>query len=497
MSFPMQFKASLVLLVVGICSWILSGCSTSSTETTDLSSSAALSSSQVQVDSLWLFLPPQISRDSTELANPLRGQYIWHGQNPVPWDWPAVDRYARFEWAQIEGQRGKFDWSAIDHELSLAKNAKARFGLRIMPMSQGWSGFRWKTYHTSLPGDFLDSVNPLIAKTPGDSATYAIPDWNHPHYMTRLRELLTALANRYGKDPHFAYLDISGYGNWGEFHLWPFSQKGGAYDTSVQRPMSQANIKQLIDLHAELFPNKILILNQEQVFATTYALELTQKNTALIGFRVDCLGSDNLAGGQYAMDRSPGGRDHWKKAPLFSEWCQYNLGTSGKNLFTQGLEQVRTFHFSTLSSGNFANDPSTPEEIAAFRAANAEAGYRISIDSIWVHRSPQQAQKVIIRAKWRNQNVAPTYLKWHVQWSLNSQANESPGSEKRSQFDLRQLLPGDGLWSSDTLEISNTESALKLYVQIQDSEGVSPPMHLSNLGRDSLGRYLLAEIPAP
>ena len=76
------------------------------------------------------------------------------------------------------------------------------------------------------------------------------------------------------------------------------------------------------------------------------------------GIRVDCLGSDDLAGGGAAIGAVAGAANRWQTAPFITEWCQTNLGSSGADLFVQGEQQVRQYHVSMLSSGNFTYTPS-------------------------------------------------------------------------------------------------------------------------------------------
>jgi ABC-type Mn2+/Zn2+ transport system ATPase subunit len=85
-----------------------------------------------------------------------------------------------------------------------------------------------------------------LAGTPGSTENYLIPDWNSDAYLGRLQELITAIADRYHDDPTFAWVDVFSYGNWGEFHLYPFNQAGGPYDTSTQKPITDANAERVV-----------------------------------------------------------------------------------------------------------------------------------------------------------------------------------------------------------------------------------------------------------
>jgi hypothetical protein len=343
------------------------------------------------------FQPRSIPTSDPELSNPMRGQYLWLDEPTVPLGWPAVDSYQRWNWAHLEPSQGNYQWSVIDNEIAAAKGRGGRFGMRIMALCQGCADHTFKNAQTSIPDDLADVVNPLIGAAPGDPTQYLIPDWNSDAYFSRLTALLTAIANRYKNEPHFAWMDVSSYGNWGEMHMYPFTQPGGPYSTSTQTPITDANAQRLVNLNTSLFANKLLVVNAAQQAALATAVASI---SPMVGIRVDCVGSDDLAGGGPAIRAVPGAADRWKTAPFITEWCQTNLGTSGADLFVQGEAQVRQNHISMLSSANYVSPPTTVAETAAFRQANVEAGYRLRTSSVAVTFDPSKSSTLALDVSW-------------------------------------------------------------------------------------------------
>jgi hypothetical protein len=345
---------------------------------------------------------------------------------------------------------------------------------------------------TSIPDDLAATVNPLIGTAPGDTMAYVIPDWNSDVYFTRLGALLGAIGARYKDDPHFAWVDVSSYGNWGEMHLYPFTQPGGPYDTSVQQPITDANAARLVNLNATTFSNKLLVVNSAQTAALTAAVAST---SPLIGLRVDCLGSDGLAGGQSSIMAATGAIDRWKTAPFITEWCQENLGTSGMDLFVQGAAQVEQFHISMLSSGNFAADPQSAAEVSAFRAANVGAGYRLRTASVGVTWSAADKRSLDVAISWVNDNVAPTYLAWNAVLGLKGAST----IETALRVDLRKVMPSTPLADDETLTLATPlgPGTYDVYLRVDDAQKVSAPMQLAMAGQDSTGAYTLGQITVP
>jgi hypothetical protein len=470
---------------------------------TDAGSDAASSGDAAQYDGggeggtgmpiVTTFSPSALPASGAELPNPLRGQYLWLGNPAYPTGWPDVDSYQRWNWAQIEPTHGNYAWNIIDAEIAAAKARHGRFGMRIMPLCQGCADHAYQGAQTSIPDDLASTTNPLIAAAPGGgSELYVLPDWNSGAYLSRLKELLDAIGARYADEPTFAWMDVSSYGNWGEFHLYPFSQPGGPYDTSTQRPITDANARLIVQMNAAAFSKKLLVVNSEQPAALAEAVATASPP---IGLRVDCLGADGLAGGESAINAAPGAADRWRTAPFITEWCQTNIGGSGADLFVQGEQQVRAFHVSMLSSDNFQTPPASGTEATAFRAANVEAGYRLRVDTVEVTVDPTTPGRVGLKTHWVDDNVAPTYLAWNVVLGLKGAATvELPLS-----IDLRKVMPDAPLVDDETLTAASALASgpYQAYLRVDDAQGISPPMNLGMQGRDGAGNYVLGTVAIP
>jgi Domain of unknown function (DUF4832) len=434
------------------------------------------------------FTPVAITADAQELSNPLRGQYQWLGVPPYPSTWTDNDSYQRWNWNDFEPTQGNYNFTLIDNEIQAAKTRHGRFGMRIMPLCQDCATHTYNGAQSSIPDDLAAVSNPLIAAPPGESTPYLLPDWNSEAYLTRLQQTLNAIGARYKDEPTFAWFDVSSYGNWGEFHLWPFSETGGSYDTSTQRPITDANAQRIVQMNAAAFAGKLLVINSEQQAALAEAVATTSPP---IGIRVDCLGADGLGGGQSPIEAVAGALDHWRTAPFITEWCQTNIGGSGADLFVQGAQQVSTYHVSMLSSGNFTNPPAAGAEATAFRQANVTAGYRLRTSSVDVQIN--SAGDVAVSMQWVNDNVAPTYLRWQVVFVLDGPVHV----ELPEAFDVRSVIDA-AVVDIETLHPAQLPSGTyQALLRVEDVQAISPPMFLAMQGRDGSGNYLLGSITVP
>ena len=63
--------------------------------------------------------------------------------------------------------------------------------------------------------DFPAVTPPFVPRQAGTD----IPDWNSAAFQAQWRELMAELGRRYGDDPRLGYVDVGGYGSYGEWHV--------------------------------------------------------------------------------------------------------------------------------------------------------------------------------------------------------------------------------------------------------------------------------------
>ncbi|HET6319781.1 MAG TPA: LamG-like jellyroll fold domain-containing protein [Chloroflexota bacterium] len=422
--------------------------------------------------------------DGPELANPDRGQYRWYGEPPEPGGWPFLDSYTRYSWRELEPARGQYDFSAIERDLAEAAQRRGRFGFRIMTLDTAAGGALVPEYLVSAGAGFL-------AKPEGTRAF--VPDWNDELYLGRWEALLRALADRFGNDPRLGFLDIGGYGNYGEWWL-----PGRLYPgPGGQSPVSDANAVRIVDATVNAFPpdKHLLVIGVDFAPALRYALDRSPR----IGIRLDCLGGgEGMHGGRNALQRVPAAQSRWQSALVATEWCpEDDVGTAE---FVLGDQQVQQYHVSLLSSGNFAHPYAkhTPAEQAAFVHANKTAGYRFVLDSVTLPERIGRDQDLVVETSWENTGVAPPYRRWEVLIQLRDDSTGSLVWQDHSGLDLRSVLPTNGspITQRDVFSLpgplaSGTYSVL---VQVVDPGSYSAPLQLAIAGRQTDGSYLVGQI---
>lgn len=479
-----------------------------------------------------------------EVANPMRGQYQWHKEpqhNKTP-ELLGPDQYERMFWNEVETSDDVFDTSKIDAGLARAAQKRGTYGFRVMSVCDWCSADM-----IVLPPQLRSDARTWVAK--GQSGPLEIPDWNSEKFLSEWEELMAFLGKKYADDPRLGYIDVGGYGNWGEWHSYPFESQ---YATSPQgqTDITLASSVRLIRAVVTNFPHTNVVLSTtgsrvadaQGMPATTDAAryewsnKLWQQALAMspkVGLRNDCLGAGLeqahakeglLEASRYA--RATGGIDpleRWKTAPFVTEWCgatkppkdldgdgvieeweRHDYTGDGKvedweleseyGSFDKGLAQVEQWHISLLSSDNYRGQlsefPQADQDY--FRQANLRSGYRYEYARITARTS---GSMLSLTSTWRNVNVAPTYHSWSVVYELRRPGSNQVAATLTSKLDLRTVLPGAPVSVVDTADLRGIKpGAYQVSIKVVDPRGYFAPMALGVEGRQADGSYPLGKV---
>ena len=197
--------------------------------------------------------------DKKILRNPHKGWY-WHyidngyKRNAYRADHDHTDRlerfpglnhlYLRFDWADIEKEKGVYDWSYIDSIMEEWSKYDYRFSMRFV------------TYE----GDPNIPATPNYVYKEG-ARGYLLPDgkiepdYGDPVFLENLERFLEEAGRRFNGHPLIELIDLGTFGTWGEGHT--------AFGTDTIHPSSV--IKKHIDLSKKYFPDTFIILNDDHI----------------------------------------------------------------------------------------------------------------------------------------------------------------------------------------------------------------------------------------
>ncbi|MCV7428592.1 hypothetical protein [Mycobacterium montefiorense] len=510
---------------------------------------------------------PAIPLTVQEVANPLRGQYedlmmpLFPQANPTQRRYPAWpaphDASMRITWRQLQPTDPatlppdapddlKFDFSAIDDELTKLASRNMRLTMRVVAYSSCCD----ITYPSNLSIAIPDWMRPVATDYPSPpkywwtpGVTQVVPNWNDQRYLDAFGQLLAALGRRYDGDERLSVFEFSGYGDFSENHIAYLRDKLGApgpspeesvaklgyYSQFRDQNITSASISRLVTANVNAFPHTQLVVTplNADITRQLFADWVTKSLSAPVGIRSDCLGVyaplpvwAESEGSHYVQLKDPlikQVKDRLASGLVITEWCQLPDGTDPKSYYEKGVRDVVKYHVSMTSSFNFpavnATTAMDPALYLLWSKANVSAGYRYSAEARQGSQSVHDGQ-ASIAVTWTNYGSAGATEKWVPGYRLvdfsgavirempstvnlktlvhpdNSGTEPAPASTTETvTLDIGSLPPGNY-----TLQAAATWQQHKPAA----SHVVNyPPMQLARDGRDGTGWYPVATLDVP
>lgn len=224
-----------------------------------------------------------ISDEVTVLKNPHKGFYYHYVDNGFTrptyrngiqsdndlLEFPGMNHlYIRFDWSDVEKEKGVYDWSCIDDIMNKWKGMK--FSFRLCTYETGFynSENAVPKWLTEIDGtgktfrSYFNSEGRWLGDSQGDAVievdeNTVIKDYFEPYYdnwiyLEALDKFMVEYAAKYDGDDRVEYIDVGTFGRWGEGH-------------SQTTPYSLEVLKTHVDLHLKHFQNTQILVNDDFV----------------------------------------------------------------------------------------------------------------------------------------------------------------------------------------------------------------------------------------
>jgi len=213
-------------------------------------------------------LPPLASLILLGLVKPVAAQYgiyfDYHnpsGDSPKHLDHPHLDGVLlRWSWAQLEPQQGRYDFSAVERDITpwAKANKKVLIGVPLAGQQRGVT-----------PDWVFDELPAIDFIRTGKNTRVKVPQYWHEKFLPTVSGLVRALGKTYARDPRIEGVMI-GVGHIGFLTAAP--NKGGA-EAFLKAGWTPEAWKQyardMIGLYREAFPGKPLILRGSELILRT------------------------------------------------------------------------------------------------------------------------------------------------------------------------------------------------------------------------------------
>lgn len=477
-----------------------------------------------------------------DIISPMRGSEIWHdeyGPNIINNISESVyqrplDVYVRstLTWDKMETSRGVYDFTVIDQYFRDAIPKKQKVGICIITQwpDRDLSGVRYDGYISSYP----EYVHDLMQSEATNSRDYVrsntwVPNYNSPNYLARYEALMLAIANHintasYQGVPYkhvLSYVDMGGYGSWGEWNQVGIHDNPGDYPAGRQPTYQSLN--RIIDAHITAFPDHQIMMNTLALDGRTYpnvwvpietgyhAL-MASNNFGKLGLSKKSWGWPTSWFTSQILDESPhvyngmrfdtAAANRWKYAPINGEGPNGGTAISddengfNNNVFMGLLpNQVRRYHISQLGNGNFAGEQNQGVRGRdSLRLAWKTMGYRIELEAGQMTSVVAPGQPMSVTLNWRNVGIAPVYELWDVTYELQNQTTKAVVWSGNSRHQLKGWLPAANatvVTDNFTVPAGLPTATYQLVLKIRDRDNYRDPLPLAIRGRQTDGSYIL------
>lgn len=472
-----------------------------------------------------------IPYSSDDIISPFRGAISWHNTGdkinyPNESTTPApMDEYRRtgIEWFRLETAQGVY---AFDTVLAPYLNAcitatpKRRIAFNIMSIYPGASGQPSAGGSVMAYPMYLHNLMQAESVKDYNTGSYWIPNYNSNNYLSRVEALLNAMATYFNNTTYngvryadaIAGMDIALVGDYGEWHHGSIqvSSLGAAFGTYT-------SFNRIIQAYINAFPDIPLTLMMHAMDAqllgnvwipkeTTYFALNASNNWGKLGYSrmnwgradADWYINDTLINNNRGINGMNFGyeiSERWKYAPITGEGPYYSTSTVCGTPFCNLMNEVTTYHASSMGNGNFGGEATTLAVRNTLRDAFKKMGYRVVLEGGSLTTTLAAGSPFQISLNWKNIGIAPVYEPWTVQFILkNGSTTVWTGT---SSHQLKLWLPQSTatvVTDNFTLPSNIADGTYTLAIKIIDARGYRDPFPLAINGRQSDGSYTLRSI---
>ena len=491
----------------------------------------------------YVITPEIILPDQGAIQNAGTGDEIWNGgpsngearlvKYAVRVSDYSVNSMIRVSWSDYEAAQGQYRFEKMDKhfESCIQYGQKLDVACFVTSSNSGLTIDEALCAYPAYVHEALQTSEQKDAKYTSyrGSITRWEPNFENPYFFERYNALLKAFATYLDGVQTFGgrsiqrkklvrCIEMRHFGWWGE----------GAYPKRLVPSNSECLIR-FVDAFAKCFPDiRIVVPTNGMVYIPSvydtlvdyhFHLLTAKNDVGPFGIFRDNWGWDERSSyfqktyhpsNEYEKDGVKMFeliRDRWKVAPL--------VGEPGRT-FPKGdflpysclLDQATYLHPVVIRNCNVSSGKKSyinptgynafddPQALDSFHRMYAILGFRYLFTSAGITRQGGDLQ---VSLDWLNIGLTPTYDRWQIRYFLEDDAGNETWTGA-STLGLRTLFPNEGTppgevdaahVTSHTDRFRDVPQTGKLYLQIVDPVGVSPPMALSIKGRTEKGAYSL------
>ena len=385
--------------------------------------------------------------------------------------------YMRYDWSSIEPVQGQYNWSGIDYAIQAWKAQGKQFAFGVMNADSTDYAVQYVTPQWVFASGARSVRSQSFDNVTGKAGIQYEPVWNDPVFLAKVKDFVTALAQRYDTNPNIAYIDVRSYGNWGEQHV---------YGIPPSIALSPADVQKHIQLYTDAFKHvQIIVPWGSSNYNSVYNWAVDNK----IGMRRDGLMVDS--NGSELM------RAYGHAPSVFEFYASYQwLVKNGYWSDAKLRDDVMKGKPSYIGLGQWGNDADImlANNEALIRELGNRMGYYFVLKSATVPTAIHTSQSFQMSLSWNNRGVAFLYGSCSVAVALLDSSGHVVQQQWFSGSDPHTWAPGQVKQENAAITFSGVKAGTyQLAVGLFQNQSDSNPIYkIGNQGRTASGWYVLS-----
>ncbi|MBR5699731.1 MAG: DUF4832 domain-containing protein [Bacteroidales bacterium] len=384
-----------------------------------------------------VIVPPELE-DYTPLPletreaglQPMTGIVLWTDNDDAATDAIQLE-FAYMLYSDVCKAKDTYDWTCVESRLDAVAARRHQAVLRFR--------YTYVGEECAVP-DYIKAL-PEYEETVGESEGKQtdFPDWRCAELQRFHLDFYRRFAERYDKDPRLAFLE-TGFGLWAEYHIYdgPFIP-GRTFPSKA----FQAEFLRGMDIWFKETPWCISIDAADPAYGPFQTdPDLLEGRFGNFDDSFLCKDHDDYNASCWRFF----GEDRYRRSPLGGEFSYYSNFDQKHALDRKGFRgrtfegEAAKYHLSFI----IGNDQPAFQSLARIREAGMATGYRFVVKAF---RAKGTKAAVFVA----NEGVAPVYRDAFL-----------VVDGIQGEFNLRELMPGEGRWISLTLPAPPNTPAFKV-----------------------------------
>ncbi len=394
--------------------------------------------------------------------------------------------YSRFRWADIEPQKGVYNWKPIDDALNYWDSKDIRFGFGVMGLDTDYGAQTtpmWVVEEAQAAGEDVWMKGNVYNTQQGIGSAY----------LKNYENFVKALAQRYDGDPRVEFIDVRSYGNYGEFHRIYVSGEGQL------KPIGIDGMKKHISIHTDNF-KKTQILVATGAFYTSNSDENNQNLYLEPSYIASQnVGIRNDAG--YEIQEQVASF-HGSQPALLEMAPHYNQHNFQYGFdISHYVECFEASKFSYMDLGEWGNSTEAfvKDQEPVIKYLTNKMGYHFVMTNVYLPSYVKANEAFDIDFGWINKGITYLYKDAVIDVALLNEDDEVVETFRSSAVPTRNWAPGVNVTDKVSVTMPQNLPAgnYKLAVGIGLNEGKypddgKPDFEIGNYGKTDDNWYVFA-----